>query len=77
MSYTFETYEYGIDLVAKMLTKYYINAPGTAIFDNQEAVGSYYNGSTIEAVNIRYASDTEWHTKVFNIMKSLYSKIAP
>jgi beta-N-acetylglucosaminidase len=77
MSFSFESYKEGIELVAKTLTKYYINEPGTAIFDNQVAVGSYYNGSTIEAVNIRYASDTTWHTKIFNIMKSLYSKLAP
>lgn len=77
MSYSFETYEEGIELVAKMLVKYYINSPGTPIFENQTAVGSYYNGSTIAAVNIRYASDKEWHTKVFNTMNNLYKKIEP
>ena len=60
-----------------MLAKYYINPAGTEISEGETAVASYYNGSTIKAVNVRYASDQEWNIKVFNIMKSLYDKIAP
>ena len=37
-SYTFESYQYGIELVAKVLTKYYLNEPGTRIFDGETAV---------------------------------------
>ena len=77
MSYTFETYEEGIELVARMLVKYYINPPGTPIFDNQTAKASYYSGLTIRAVNTKYASDPNWNIKVFNIMKNLYNKLAP
>lgn len=74
-SYTFESYQYGIDLVAKVLVKYYLNEPGTAIFDNEVAVGSYYNGPTIAGVNVRYASDTNWSNRVYSIMESLYREL--
>ena len=74
-SYEFETYEEGIDLVARVLTKYYINPPGTKIYNNETAVSTYYNGSTLEAVNERYASDEDWHTKVFNYMEYLYNRL--
>ena len=77
MSYTFETYEEGIELVARMLVKYYINPPGTPIYDNQTAKASYYSGLTIRAVNTKYASDPNWNIKVYNIMKNLYNKLAP
>lgn len=74
-SYTFESYQYGIELVAKVLSKYYINEPGTAIYDGETAVGSYYNGPTISAVNTRYATDQNWSNRVFTIMKSLYEEL--
>ena len=76
-SYTFESYEEGIDLVARMLVKYYINPSGTPIYDNQVAKASYYSGSTIRAVNTKYASDPNWNIKVYNIMRNLYNKLAP
>lgn len=74
-SYEFTSYEEGIDLVAKVLTKYYINPPGTKIYNNEIAVSTYYNGSTLEAVNQRYASDEDWHIKVFNYMEFLYNRL--
>lgn len=74
-SYTFESYEYGIELLAKVLSKYYLNEEGTLIYDGETAVGSYYNGPTISGVNTRYASDTNWATRVYNIMVSLYEKL--
>ena len=74
-SYDFDTYEEGIVLVAKVLTKYYINPPGTKIYDNETAVATYYNGSTLEAVNQRYASDEDWHQKVFSYMEMLYNRL--
>ena len=63
--------------MAQVLVKYYLNPFGTNIYDGQKAIGSYYNGNTIKAVNTRYASDSDWNVKVFNTMKSLYNKIAP
>ena len=74
-STTFESYQYGIDYVAKVLVKYYINEQGTSIYDGETAVGTYYNGATVAGVNVRYASDQNWSTRVFNIMKALYEKI--
>ena len=75
-SFEFETYEEGIDLVARVLTKYYINPVGTKIYDGETAVATYYNGSTLEAVNQRYASDEDWHQKVFNYMEYLYKRVS-
>ena len=74
-SYTFESYQYGIELVAKVLAKYYLNEPGTIIYDGETAVGSYYNGPTVSGVNTRYASDQNWANKVFSTMEKLYNKI--
>lgn len=74
-SYTFENYEDGIDLVTKVMAKYYLNPAGTKIYDNEMASGKYYNGPTVAAVNIRYASDKEWHKKVYSYMEYLYNKL--
>jgi len=74
-SYTFESYQYGIDMVGKVLAKYYINEPGTGIYDGETAVGSYYNGATIAGVNVRYASDSNWSNRVYSIMESLYKDL--
>ena len=74
-SYEFTTYAEGIDLVAKVLTKYYINPVGTKIYNNETAVATYYNGSTLAAVNQRYASDEDWHEKVFKYMEYLYNRL--
>lgn len=74
-SFTFESYQYGIDLVSKVLVKYYLNQRGTPIYDGEVAVASYYNGPTLRGVNTRYASDPEWANKVFTTMKVLYGKL--
>lgn len=74
-SIQFEDYNSGIETVAKSLAKYYLNPKGTTIYENEIAKGSYYNGPTVKDVNIRYASDPEWHTKVFKYMELLYGKL--
>lgn len=74
-SYEFEDYKDGIELVAKVLVKYYINPVGTKIYDNEKAVATYYNGPTVANVNIRYASDEDWHTKVYSYMEMLYKRL--
>lgn len=74
-SYTFESYEDGIDLVTKVMAKYYLNPAGTKIYGDEKASGKYYNGPTISAVNMRYASDTEWAKKVYSYMELLYNKL--
>lgn len=74
-SFEFEDYSEGIETVAKSLVKYYINPSGTKIYDGETAAAWYYNGPTLQGVNTRYASDTEWHTKVFNYMDTLYKRL--
>ena len=74
-SYEFEDYKEGIELVAKVLVKYYLNPKGTKIYDNETALATYYNGPTISDVNKKYASDKNWHTKVFNYMEYLYNRL--
>ena len=74
-SFEFESYSEGIETVAKSLVKYYLNPAGTKIYDDEVASGKYYNGSTIKDVNIRYASDEEWHTKVYSYMELLYNRL--
>lgn len=71
-SVSFDTYEEGIELLAKVLVKYYINEAGTPIYDGETAVGSYFNGPTISGVNVRYASDENWKNRVYEIMEGLY-----
>ena len=74
-SYEFSSYEEGIETVAKSLVKYYLNPAGTKIYDGETAAAWYFNGPTLAGVNTRYASDAEWHKKVFNYMESLYNRL--
>ncbi len=74
-SYEFTDYSEGIETVAKSLVKYYLNPSGTKIYDGETAAGWYYNGPTLSGVNTRYASDQDWHTKVFNYMQMLYNRL--
>ncbi len=72
---TFDSYQYGIEYVAKSLTKYYLNERNALIYDGEAAAGTYYNGPTVSGVNVRYASDTNWCNRVFEVMKALYEKL--
>lgn len=72
---TFETYAEGIDLIARVLVKYYLNPKGTGIYNGEIAVGTYYNGNALSAVNKKYASDSGWANKVYKYMEYLYKKI--
>ena len=74
-AYTFNNYSESIDLLARVLTKYYLNPAGTKIYNSEKAVGSYYNGSTLSGVNRRYASDKNWANGVYTYMKYLYGKL--
>ncbi len=74
-AYKFSSYEEGIDLLARVFIKYYLNAKGTKIYENQEADGRYYNGNTVDAVNKRYASDKNWANSVYNWMEYLYKRL--
>ena len=74
-AYNFSDYSESIDLVSRVFVKYYINAPGTSIYDGQTASGKYYSGSTLSAVNKRYASDKNWANAVYKHMQYLYNKL--
>lgn len=74
-AYTFSNYSESIDLLGRVFAKYYVNPPGTAIYDNQKASGKYYNGATLEGVNKRYATDKNWNNGVFKWMQYFYNHI--
>ena len=74
-SFEFNTYEECIDTVAKSLVKYYLNPSGTKIYDGEVASAWYYNGPTLKGVNTRYASDLDWHNKVYSYMEMLYDRL--
>lgn len=74
-SFEFDTYAESIETVAKSLVKYYLNPAGTKIYDGETASAWYYNGPTLEGVNQRYASDKDWHTKVYSYMEMLYNRL--
>lgn len=74
-AYNFLNYSESIDLLARVLVKYYINQNGTSIYKNEKAIGTYYIGSTLKDVNKSYASDKQWANKVYNYMKYLYNKL--
>lgn len=60
----FETYEDCINTVAEALSKNYLTPSG-----------SFYYGTTVEAVNTKYASDNNWHNGVYSYMEYLYDKL--
>lgn len=74
-SYSFDTYAEGIDLIARVLVKYYLNPKGTTIYNGETASGKYYNGNTLTGVNTKYATDKNWANGVYKHMEYLYKKI--
>lgn len=74
-AYTFSNYSESIDLLARVMVKYYINPAGTKIYEGEVASGKYYSGSTLTAVNKKYASDSGWANGVFKHLQYLYGKI--
>lgn len=74
-SYQFSHYSEGIDLIARVFAKYYLNPAGTKIYDGNTAVGTYYNGPTLSGVNVRYASDKNWANGVYTWMQYLYQNL--
>ena len=74
-AYTFSNYSESIDLSARVFVKYYLNPAGTSIYGGEKAVGTYYNGATLNGINTKYASDKNWANAVFSHMKYLYNKL--
>jgi beta-N-acetylglucosaminidase len=60
----FSSKEECILVVAKCLSENYLVADG-----------KYYNGTTLQAVNKRYASDKSWYLKVNNVMEVIAAMI--
>ena len=74
-AYTFQSYAEGIDLIARVFMKYYLNPKGTPIYGGETATGTYFEGATLSAVNQRYATDKNWANGVFKWMMYLYNKL--
>ena len=72
---SFENYAEGINTVAEALATRYLYVNGTQISDELTARGTYFNGTTIQAVNTRYASDQGWYEKVYGYMQYLYNRL--
>ena len=74
-AYSFSDYSESIDLIARVFTKYYLNPNGTSIYGGEKALGTYYNGATLNGVNTKYATDKNWANGVYSHMKYLYNKL--
>lgn len=74
-AYSYNGYAAGIDMIARVLMKNYLNPKGTSIYNGEIASGKYYNGNTIEAVNKKYATDKKWADSVYKWMQYLYGRL--
>lgn len=74
-AYNFADYSEGIDLVARVFVKYYLNPAGTRIYESETATGKYYNGPTLNGINKRYATDKSWANSVYKWMEYLYNRL--
>lgn len=74
-AYSYNGYAAGIDMIARVLVKHYLNPKGTSIYNGEKATGRFYNGKTLTAVNKRYATDKNWSSSVYKWMQYLYKKL--
>lgn len=74
-AYTFDTYAEGIEFVAKILAKAYLNPAGMTMSDGDTTTGRFYSSPTLTGINIRYSTDPNWCTKVFSYMTYFYDKL--
>lgn len=74
-AYSYNGYAAGIDMIARVLVKYYLNPKGTSIYNGEVATGRYYCGKTVSAVNKRYATDKNWNNGVYKWMQYLYNRL--
>lgn len=74
-AYSYNDYSESIDLIARVLVKYYLNPAGTSIYDGQVASGAYYYGSTLTDVNRKYATDKNWANSIYTWMQFLYNNL--
>ena len=71
----FDTYAEGIEFVAKILAKAYLNPAGMTLSDGDTTTGRYYSSPTLTGINTRYSTDPNWCTKVFSYMTYFYDKL--
>ena len=74
-AYSYNGYAASIDMIARVLVKYYLNPKGTSIYNGEVAKGQYYNGRNLAGVNKCYATDKNWKNGVYSWMKYLYNKL--
>lgn len=74
-AYEYNGYAAGIDMIARVLMKHYLNPKGTSIYNGEIATGKYYNGATLEGVNKKYATDKKWANGVYTWMEYLYNRL--
>lgn len=74
-AYSYNGYAAGIDMIARVLVKHYLNPAGTSIYNGEVATGRYYCGRTLSAVNKKYASDKNWNNSVYKWMQYLYNRL--
>ena len=74
-AYSYNGYAAGIDMIARVLVKYYLNPKGTSIYNGEVATGKFYNGKTLSAVNNCYATDKSWQNGVYEWMQYLYNRL--
>ena len=74
-AYSYDTYAEGIDFVAKMLAKTYLNPAGVTLGDGDVSTGRYYTSPTLIGINTKYSTDPNWCTKVFSYMTYFYDKL--
>ena len=74
-AYSYNGYATGIDMIARVLVKHYLNPAGTSIYNGEIATGKYYCGKTLSAVNKNYATDKNWSNSVYKWMTYLYNKL--
>lgn len=74
-AYKYNGYAAGIDMIARVLMKNYLNPKGATLYNDEKATGKYYNGNTLSAVNKKYATDNKWADSVYTWMSYLYNKL--
>ncbi|HUY57769.1 MAG TPA: glucosaminidase domain-containing protein [Candidatus Micrarchaeaceae archaeon] len=78
---TFTSDQDCIDYVSWFVSVYYLTSPGSQVANyggqpGTVATGQYYNGPTPQGMNVDYASDTSWASKIAKI-GSLLQAMAP
>ena len=74
-AYEYNGYAAGIDMIARVLVKHYLNPKGISIYNGEVSTGKYYNGNNLAGVNKKYATDKNWSNAVYTWMEYLYNRL--